>query len=78
VFVSERGGPLTRDAFAKLFATIRGRAGLDRRLCDPHALRQAASHALASSGRVNGYQLQAIIGHRDPRRTSIYVQGLLA
>jgi type 1 fimbriae regulatory protein FimB/type 1 fimbriae regulatory protein FimE len=74
VFVSERGGlPLTRDAFAKLLAAVGARAGLDRRLCHPHALRHAAGLALANSGRVNEYQLQAVMGHKDPRSTSIYV-----
>jgi integrase len=76
VFVSERGGQLTRDGFAKMFAVVGERAGLDRRLCHPHALRHAAGHALANSGRVNAYQLQAIMGHRDPRGTAIYVQGV--
>jgi integrase len=76
VFVSERGGNLTRDAFAKMFAAVGERAGIDRRLCHPHALRHGAGHALANSGRVNAYQLQAIMGHRDARSTSIYVQGV--
>jgi integrase len=37
VFVSERGGQLTRDGFNKVLATVGERAGLDRRLCHPHA-----------------------------------------
>jgi integrase len=49
---------------------------LDRALCHPHALRHAAGHALANSGRVNAYQLQAIMGHKDARSTHIYVQGV--
>jgi len=76
VFNSERGGPLTRDAFAKMFAAVGERAGLDRRLSHPHALRHAAGHALANSGRVNEYQLQSIMGHKDPRSTRVYVQGV--
>jgi integrase len=67
VFVSKRHGvyqPLSRDAFAKTLATAGERAGLDRRLCHPHALRHAAGHALANSGRVNAYQLQAVLGTR--------------
>jgi integrase len=76
VFVSERGGPLTRDAFAKMFAAAGERARIDRRLCHPHALRHAAGHALANSGRVNEYQLQAVMGHRDPRSTRVYVRGV--
>jgi type 1 fimbriae regulatory protein FimE len=77
VFVSERGGlQLTRDAFAKMLVAAADRAGLDRRLCHPHALRHGAGHALANSGRVNEYQLQAVMGHRDPRSTQIYVQGV--
>jgi type 1 fimbriae regulatory protein FimB/type 1 fimbriae regulatory protein FimE len=77
VFVTERDGmQMTRDAFAKQLAAAGARAGLDRRLCHPHALRHAAGHALANSGRVNEYQLQAVMGHRDPRSTRIYVQGV--
>jgi type 1 fimbriae regulatory protein FimB len=81
VFVSERyrehgGSQMTRDAFAKLLAAAGARAGLDRRFCHPHALRHAAGHALANSGRVSEYQLQAVMGHKDPRSTSIYVQGV--
>jgi integrase len=79
VFVSRRNDGwqrLTRDAFAKILATAGDRAGLDRRLCHPHALRHAAGHALANSGKVNAYQLQAVMGHRDARSTSIYVQGV--
>jgi site-specific recombinase XerD len=76
MFVSERGGPLTRDAFAKMLAAVGERAGLDRRVCHPHALRHAAGHAFANSGRVNEYQWQAVMGHRDPRSTRVYVQGV--
>jgi integrase len=76
VFQSERGGQLSRDAFAKQLAAIGERAGIDRRLCHPHALRHAAGHALANSGKVNEYQLKAVMGHRDARSTIIYVQGV--
>jgi integrase len=79
VFVSKRHGiyqPLSRDAFAKLLATAGERAGIDRRLCHPHALRHAAGHVLANSGKVNAYQLQAVLGHKDARSTQVYVQGI--
>lgn len=79
VFVSKRHGiygPLSRDAFAKLLAAAGKRAGIDRRLCHPHALRHATGHHLANSGKVNAYQLQTILGHKDPRSTQVYVQGV--
>jgi type 1 fimbriae regulatory protein FimB/type 1 fimbriae regulatory protein FimE len=79
VFVSRRHGiyqPLSRDAFAKLLATAGERAGIDRRLCHPHALRHAAGHVLANGGKVNAYQLQAVLGHKDARSTQVYVQGI--
>jgi integrase len=79
VFVSRRHGiyqPLSRDAFAKILATAGERAGIDRRLCHPHALRHAAGHFLANSGKVNAYQLQAVMGHKDARSTQVYVQGV--
>ena len=68
--------PLSRDAFNKALATAGERAGIDRRLCHPHALRHAAGHTLANSGKVNAYQLQAVMGHKDSRSTQIYVQGV--
>jgi integrase len=79
VFVSKRHGiyqPLSRDAFAKILATAGERAGIDRRLCHPHALRHASGHFLANSGKVNAFQLQSILGHRDARSTQVYVQGV--
>jgi integrase len=79
VFVSKRHGlyqPLSRDGFAKLLAAAGERAGIDRRLCHPHALRHAVGHALANSGRVNAFQLQAVLGHKDARSTQVYVQGV--
>jgi integrase len=79
VFVSKRHDlyqPMSRDAFAKLLATAGERAGIDRRLCHPHALRHAAGHVLANSGKVNAYQLQAVLGHKDARSTQVYVQGI--
>jgi integrase len=79
VFVSKRHDlyqPLTRDAFAKMLATAGESAGIDRRLCHPHALRHAAGHFLANSGKVNAFQLQAVLGHKDSRSTLTYVQGV--
>ena len=79
VFVSKRNGihqPMSRDAFAKLLATAGERAGIDRRLCHPHALRHAAGHVLANGGKVNAYQLQAVLGRKDARSTQVYVQGI--
>jgi integrase len=79
VFVSKRHGlyqPLSRDAFAKLLVAVGERAGIDRRLCHPHALRHAAGHYLANSGKVNAFQLQAVLGHKDARSTQVYVQGV--
>jgi integrase len=79
VFVSRRHGicnPLSRDAFAKLLATAGERAGVDRRLCHPHALRHSCGHVLANSGKVNSFQLQAVLGHKDARSTQVYVQGV--
>jgi integrase len=76
VFETERGDQFSRDGFAKLLARAGERAGIDRRLCHPHALRHAAGHALANGGKVNAYQLQAVMGHKDARSTAIYVQGV--
>jgi hypothetical protein len=36
----------------------------------------AAGHFLANSGKVNAFQLQAVLGHKDARSTLVYVQGV--
>ena len=41
-----------------------------------HMLRHSAGYALANGGRVNAFQLQAALGHKDARSTQIYVQGV--
>jgi integrase len=64
LFLTERGDHFSRDGSAKLLARAGERAGIDRRLCHPHALRHAAGHALANGGKVNAYQLQAVMGTR--------------
>jgi site-specific recombinase XerD len=76
VFVSERGGHLTPDGFSKLLASAGKRAGIDRRLCHPHALRHACGHVLADQGRVTSRQIQEILGHRNFANTQIYVEGV--
>ena len=57
---AEPGGQLTCDGFAKMLAAVGERAGIDRRLCYPRALRHAAGYASANCARVNEYQLQSI------------------
>lgn len=49
VFVSERGGPMTRDAFNKLLKAAADPAGIENAY--PHALRHACGYALAVKGR---------------------------
>jgi integrase len=57
----------------KVLTTAGKRAGLDNRLCHPHALRHAAGHALANKQTINAHQLQAVMGHKDARSTATYV-----
>jgi hypothetical protein len=34
------------------------------------------AHVLANNGKVNAFQLQSILGHKDARSTQVYVQGI--
>lgn len=78
IFTSERGGHLSADGFAKVLATAGERAGVDRRLCHPHALRHACGHVLADQGRITTRQLQEVMGHRNYANTAIYAEGVSA
>jgi site-specific recombinase XerD len=71
LFVSERGGPLTRQAVSHLIAQAAERAGLPG--IHPHMLRHSCGFSLANKG----YDLRLIqdyLGHRDPKHTVHYTR----
>lgn len=73
VFTSERGGPMTRDGFAKMLSAAAERAGIENAY--PHALRHACGHALAIKGR-DMRLVQEYMGHVNVQNTARYMDGV--
>lgn len=67
---SERGGPMSTGAIAKLVERLGAQVLPELRL-HPHMLRHACGYALASKG-VDTRRIQDWLGHRDIRHTAHY------
>ena len=73
LFVSERGQLMTRQAVNYLIGEAAKTAGL--RNVHPHTLRHSCGYYLADKG-TDLRTMQDYLGHRDPRHTVHYTQGL--
>ncbi len=70
VFVSERGGPLTRRGFAAMLQRAGEAAGLPLRVF-PHMLRHTCGHLLANRGE-DTRRIQEFLGHTNIAMTVKY------
>jgi type 1 fimbriae regulatory protein FimB len=71
LFLTERGGPFTRQGIYYMVRCISERADLGK--VHPHMLRHACGYALANKGH-DLRTIQDYLGHRDPKHTAIYTR----
>jgi integrase len=71
VFITNRRGPMTRDAFYKLFARVARAAGITD--VHPHLLRHGTGFRLVNQG-LDTLALAAYLGHRQVQNTKRYAK----
>jgi integrase/recombinase XerD len=71
MFLSRRGGPMTRQNFFTRLRKLAGIAGIPRERISPHVLRHAFATDLLEGG-ADLRAVQAMLGHADLSTTQIY------
>jgi integrase len=71
VFVTGRGGPMTRNGFFKMLSKAAGAAGLQD--VHPHLLRHGTGFRLVNMG-LDTLSLAAYLGHRNVQNTARYAK----
>jgi len=71
LFLSRRGGPMTRQNFFERLRQLAAKAGLPRERVSPHVLRHAFATDLLEGG-ADLRAVQAMLGHADLSTTQIY------
>lgn len=71
LFLTRRGGPMTRQNFFALLRKLAVRAGIPRERVSPHVLRHAFATDLLEGG-ADLRSIQTMLGHADLSTTEIY------
>jgi integrase len=72
VFMTSRGGPMTRNGFFKLLEKAARKAGLDD--VHPHLLRHGCGFRLVNDHRMDSISLASYLGHANVQNTKRYAQ----